>query len=182
MTTAHVFIATSLDGFIARPDGAIDWLDSANAAGEDHGYDAFIATMDGIVMGRKTFQVALGFDPWPYTLPLIVLSSTLQASDVPSRLAGQVRIAKSVKDAMAHSAQQAWARAYVDGGATIRTFMAEGLVKDMVITRIPVLLGQGLPLFGPLRADVPVQHIATQTFPSGLVQSRYAVLARLSQG
>lgn len=178
MTTAHVFIATSLDGFIARPDGAIDWLENANAAGEDHGYDAFMAGIDGIFMGRNTFEVALGFDPWPYRQPLIVLSSSLQNSDLPRHLAGQVRIARSVSDAIAQSQRLGWARGYVDGGATIRAFMAQGLVQDMIITTIPVLLGQGLPLFGPLGADMHFRHVSTRSFPSGLVQSRYEVMVR----
>jgi dihydrofolate reductase len=178
MITTHVFIATSLDGYIARPDGAIDWLESANAAGEDHGYETFIAKMDGIFMGRNTFAVALGFEPWPYDLPVIVLSSSLQGGDLPQHLAGQVRIARSLEDAVAQSQQQGWARAYVDGGVTIRAFLAEGLVQDMVITRVPVLLGQGLPLFGAQHADLQMNHITTRSFLSGLVQSHYGVAAR----
>jgi dihydrofolate reductase len=176
MTTGHVFIATSLDGFIARPDGGLDWLQVANAAGEDHGYDAFIASVDGIFMGRETFRVALGFDPWPYALPLIVLSTRLEESDLPPTLARQVSIARSVSGALAESAQRGWRRAYVDGGATIRSFLREGAVQDMVITRIPVLLGEGLPLFGSLPGDIALGHQGTRSFPSGLVQSRYEVL------
>jgi dihydrofolate reductase len=177
MPTGHVFIAASLDGFIAREDGGLDWLEAANAAGEDHGYDAFIATVDGIVMGRKTFEVSLGFEPWPYTRPLIVLSETLQPADMPPFLAGQIAIARSVPEALAEADRQGWRRAYVDGGATIRAFLAHGAVQDMVITRIPVLLGRGLPLFGALAADLPLRHIETRSFPSGLVQSCYAVAA-----
>jgi dihydrofolate reductase len=175
MTTGHVFIATSLDGFIARPDGGLDWLQDANAAGEDHGYAAFIETIDGIFMGRETFKVSLGFDPWPYDKPLIILSTKLQLHDLPPHLTDQVSIARSVPEAVAEGKIRGWRRAYVDGGATIRSFLKEGLVQDMVITRIPVLLGQGLPLFGPLEADVSLRHLETQSFPSGLVQSRYAV-------
>lgn len=175
MTTGHVFIATSLDGFIARPDGGLDWLQDANAAGEDHGYAAFIETIDGIFMGRETFKVSLGFDPWPYDKPLIILSTKLQLHDLPPHLTDQVSIARSVPEAVAEGKIRGWRRAYVDGGATIRSFLKEGLVQDMVITRIPVLLGQGLMLFGPLEADVSLRHLETQSFPSGLVQSHYAV-------
>lgn len=175
MTTGHVFIATSLDGFIARADGGLDWLQDANAAGEDHGYAAFIETVDGIFMGRETFKVSLGFDSWPYDKPLIILSTKLQPQDLPHHLTDQVSIAQSVPEAIAEGTRRGWRRAYVDGGATIRSFLKEGLVQDMVITRIPVLLGQGLPLFGPLEADISVRHLETRSFPSGLVQSRYAV-------
>jgi dihydrofolate reductase len=171
-----VFIATSIDGFIARADGGLDWLQDANAAGEDHGYDAFIASIDGIFMGRETFKVSLGFDPWPYDKPLILLSNRLQRGDLPGHLADQVSIARSVSEARAESECRGWRRAYVDGGATIRSFLREGAVQDMVITRIPVLLGEGLPLFGPLQSDIVLQHQETRSFPSGLVQSRYGVI------
>lgn len=176
MTTGHVFIATSLDGFIARADGGLDWLQDANAAGEDHGYDAFMASIDGIFMGRETFNVSLGFDPWPYDKPLIILSTRLQHSDLPGHLVDQVSIARSVSEALAEGERRGWRRAYVDGGATIQSFLREGAVHDMVITRIPVLLGEGLPLFGPLQRDIALQHQETRSFPSGLVQSRYGVV------
>jgi len=175
VTTGHVFIATSLDGFIARPDGALDWLENANPAGEDHGYQAFIATIDGIFIGRATFEVALGFTPWPYDRPLIVLSSTLRADDVPDHLADRVSIVRSVSEALQWSRRRGWQRAYVDGGATIRSFLKDGAIEDMVLTRVPVLLGSGLPLFGHLEADIPLRHLGTRSFPSGLVQSRYAI-------
>jgi dihydrofolate reductase len=175
MTTGHVFIATSLDGFIARPNGGLDWLEAVNSAGEEHGYQAFIETIDGIFMGRETFQVSLGFEPWPYDKPLIVLSTRLAANDLPSHLRDRVSIAGSVSEALTESERRGWRRAYVDGGATIRAFLRAGIIKDMVISRIPVLLGEGLPLFGPVDADIPLKHLETRAFPSGLVQSRYAV-------
>ena len=171
--TGHVFIATSLDGFIARPDGGLDWLTGFNAAGEDHGYDAFIAGMDGICMGRGTFETVAGFDPWPYALPVILLSRTLQPAQIPPHLASRVTLAASPAAALAHASAQGWRRLYIDGGATIRAFMAIGAVQDLVISRVPVLLGAGLPLFGAAGADLPVQHVHTAAFPSGLVQSRY---------
>jgi dihydrofolate reductase len=175
MVTGHVFIATSLDGYIARPDGSLDWLEAANTAGEDHGYQDFIDTIDGVVMGRATFEVALGFDPWPYAKPVVVLSRTLQPADLPSARAGQVSLARSVADALGEAGHRGWRRVYVDGGVTIRAFLERGAIHDMVITRVPVLLGSGLPLFGPLVADIPLRHRETRSFPSGLVQSRYEV-------
>ena len=175
MLTGHVFIATSLDGFIARLDGGLDWLETANTAGEDHGYQDFMDGIDGIVMGRATFDIALGFEPWPYDKPLLVLSRKLDPADIPSHLADRITIVRSVSDALAEGQRRGWDRVYVDGGATIRAFLDAGAISDMVITRIPVLLGTGLPLFGPMSGDFPLLHIETRAFPSGLVQSRYEV-------
>lgn len=180
-TTGHVFIATSLDGYIARPGGGLDWLpgmgtdEVAMPEAEDHGYDAFIAGMDGIVMGAATFRVALGFDPWPYALPLVVVSRTLADGEVPDALRGQVRLVRGIAEARAATAAMGWRRAYIDGGQVICGYLAAGAIADMVITRVPVLLGSGLPLFGALPADVRLRHLGTQAFASGLVQSRYAV-------
>jgi dihydrofolate reductase len=176
MPTGHVFIATSLDGFIARADGGLDWLESANASREDHGYEEFAASIDGIFMGRQTLEVALGFDPWPYAKPLIVLSRRLQPKDLPDGVADRVSVKASIVEALAEGAKRGWRRAYVDGGATIQSFLRAGAIQDIVITRIPVLLGEGIPLFGPLDADVRLRHRSTRSFPSGLVQSRYEVV------
>lgn len=175
MPTGHVFIATSLDGLIARPDGGLDWLEAANSAGEDHGYQAFIDGVDGIVMGRATFDVALRFELWPYDKSVLVLSRTLDPADVPSHVSNATTIVRSVSDALAVGRQRGWDRVYVDGGATIRAFFDAGAIHDMIITRIPVLLGAGLPLFGTSSGDVHLQHLETRSFPSGLVQSRYEV-------
>ncbi len=181
MTQGHVFIATSLDGYIARPDGGLDWLpgmgdgDGALAEAENHGYDAFIAGMDGILMGAATFRVARAFDPWPYALPLVVVSRTLAEADVPATLRAQVRIVNSIAAAQAATAAAGWRHAYVDGGQLITGYLAAGAIADMVITRVPVPLGSGLVLFGALPRDVRLRHLGTTAFPSGLVQSRYAV-------
>lgn len=176
MPAGHVFIATSLDGFIARADGSIDWLTARDTSGEDHGYTRFIAGIDGIIMGRGTFETVQGFDPWPYDKPVLVLSSRLAQSPVPDQLAGKVSFANlSPFNAMGWMAKRGHQRLYIDGGQIIQAFLMAGLIHDMVITRIPVLLGQGLPLFGPLAADVDLIHQDTQAFPSGLVQSRYRV-------
>lgn len=177
MTTGHVFIATSLDGHIARLDGRIDWLVEASASGEDHGYDTFVARMDGVIMGRETFETVLGFEPWPYSKSLIVLSRSMQQSAIPEALAQSVSIARSVDEALDDAERQGWRRAYVDGGATIQSFLQQGRISEMVVTRVPVILGEGRPLFGPLGRDVRLRHVETRDFPSGLVQSRYEVAA-----
>ncbi|MFZ8942647.1 MAG: dihydrofolate reductase family protein [Gemmobacter sp.] len=176
MISGHVFIATSLDGFIARPDGGLDWLEHPGAGAEDHGYGAFVAGIDGILMGRATFEVVARFDPWPYDRPLIVLSAHLGPDAIPPALRDRVTLARTLPEARAEAARRGWRRVWIDGGATIRSCLEAGLVADMVITRIPVLIGQGVPLFGPQRADIRLRHEGTRAFASGLVQSRYAVL------
>lgn len=174
MTTAHVFIATSLDGFIARPDGDIGWLLERDDPAEDHGYNAFIADKDMIVMGRGSYEKVLGFDAWPYDLPVLVLSERLAGTPVPSRLEGKVRFASQTpKDAMADLAKQGVRRVYLDGGQLVQSFLRDGLVADMVITTVPVLIGAGRPLFGALPQDVGLELVASRSFPSGLVQSTY---------
>lgn len=176
MITGHVFIATSLDGFIAREDGDIGWLLDRDDPAEDHGYDAFIATIDAIVMGRGSYETVRDMRPWPYARPVLVMSSTLADQPPPEGAEGAVRFTgKTPAQAMAMLEAEGRRRVYVDGGRLIQSFLREGLVADMVITRVPVLLGQGRSLFGPLAADLPLVHESTLGFPSGLVQSRYRV-------
>jgi dihydrofolate reductase len=173
-TTGHIFIATSLDGYIARPDGTLDWLLSRDDPTEDHGYDAFIATMDCIVMGRGTFDSVLKFPDWPYTLPVLVLSNSLKA--IPDHLKGKVALSTlPPARAMDHLATQGHRRAYIDGGQIIQSFLRDGLIHDMTITTAPVLIGQGRPLFGTLLKDIPLLHHSTKAFPSGLVQSTWRI-------
>lgn len=176
MITGHAFIATSLDGFIAREDGGIDWLLSRDAPDEDHGYRDFIRDIDGIVMGRGSFETVSRMDEWPYDRPVVVLSRTLAASPVPPALEGRVRFsALSPAAAMEMLAQEGWRRVYVDGGQVLQSFLREGLIADMVITQVPVLIGTGRRLFGVTGSDIALTHAGTRTFPSGLVQSRYRI-------
>ncbi|MFS2024039.1 dihydrofolate reductase family protein [Massilia sp. CT11-137] len=177
MTTGHVFIATSLDGYIARPDGDIGWLLARDDPNEDHGYDTFIADKDAIVMGRGSYEKVATFDPWPYDRPVLVLSRQLAGTPVPDRLRGKVRFADlSPPDAMRALAQDGARRVYVDGGQVVQAFLRAGLIEDMVITTVPVLIGAGRPLFGALPADRDLALVASRSFPSGLVQSTYRVL------
>lgn len=176
MITGHVFIATSLDGFIARDDGDIEWLLKHDASGEDHGYNEFIADIDAIIMGRGTFDTVRDMKPWLYDRPVLVLSATLAEQPVPADLAGKVRFAqKSPRQAMAMLEAEGCRRVYVDGGRIIQSFLLEGLISDLVVTRVPILLGSGRPLFGPVQRDIHLRHVATRPFPSGLVQSTYVV-------
>jgi dihydrofolate reductase len=169
---ASVFIATSLDGFIARANGDLDWLPPGG--GEPHGYDEFMATVDALVIGRKTFETVLAFDSWPYgEKPVFVLSTRRLA---PAPLGAVVeRMSGAPADIVSQLAARGIRHVYVDGGVTIQGFLEAGLIQRLIITRIPVLLGAGVPLFGALRRDIVLRHVGTRQYASGLVQSEYVV-------
>lgn len=174
MVTAHVFIATSLDGFIARPDGDIDWLLQRDAPDEDHGYADFIADKDLIVMGRGTYEKVLTLGSWAYDRPVLVLSQQLADTAVPDALEGKVRFSGSCpRELMDTLAAQGVQRVYVDGGQLVQSFLRDGLIADMVISTVPVLLGSGRRLFGALSGDIDWTLLSSRSFPSGLVQSSY---------
>jgi dihydrofolate reductase len=173
-----VFIGTSLDGFIARRDGAIDFLDYRNEPAppeEDFGYKAFFETVDVLIMGRKTLETVMGFGlpEWPYgDKPMVVLSRTWKG--LPAGCAPSISLSDlSPADLVAKLDAEGKRRAYIDGGETVQSFLAAGLIDELTITRIPILLGEGIPLFGPLSGDIRLVHEGTQAYDCGLVQSRY---------
>lgn len=170
-----VFIGTSLDGFIARPNGELDFLPPGG--GEPHGYDEFIASVDVIVIGRKTFETVLTLGPWPYGEKRVVVlcSRPVNLSAVSGGVVEQMAgpPAQIVSELAASGAHHL----YVDGGVTIQGFLREGLVQRLTITRVPVLIGAGVPLFGRLPRDIRLRHIATRHYPSGLVSSEYQVVS-----
>jgi dihydrofolate reductase len=171
---ASVFVGTSLDGFIARPNGAFDFLPIGG--GEPHGYDEFMASVDALVIGRHTFETVLSFGGWAYgKKPVFVLSSRL----LPSVPAGAVveRMAGEPAAIVAQLQARGIQHAYVDGGITIQRFLQARLIQRLIITRVPVLIGSGIPLFGPLPHDIALRHVATRQYQSGLVQSEYEVAA-----
>ena len=175
---ASVFIATSLDGYIAREDGEIDWLNDANKVvpeGEDCGFFAFMDSVDALVMGRNTFEKVLSFGQWPYgNKPVVVLSSN--KIEIPDSLPEMVTCSsESPSELSDRLANEGVKRIYVDGGATIQRFLADGLVKDITITNIPVILGCGIPLFSNVAEDISLKHIKTKTYDFGFVQSTYEV-------
>ncbi|CAG2134000.1 dihydrofolate reductase family protein [Cupriavidus numazuensis] len=177
MVSGHVFIATSLDGYIARADGDIGWLLERDDPAEEHGYAEFIADKDMIVMGRGSFEKVLTMGPWAYDRPVLVLSRQLAGKPVPEPLQGKVRFSDCApRDAMAQLAAEGVHRVYVDGGQLVQSFLREGLITDLVVTTVPVLIGTGRPLFGALPRDVDLALESSRHFPSGLVQSKYRVL------
>ncbi len=179
MVTGHVFIATSLDGFVARRDHQLDWLMKQNTDGEDHGYDDFTASVDGIVMGRGSYQNVLSFGDWPYSKPVIVMSKTLSQSDIPSELADKVRLTDLDPPELMHSLQKdGWSRAYIDGGKVVQSFIKCGLIEDLVLTTVPILIGEGHRLFGEVADDIDLELIGVKSFESGMVQTRYRVIRR----
>jgi dihydrofolate reductase len=172
---ASVFIATSLDGFIARANGDLDWLPPGG--GEEHGYTAFIATVDALVIGRKTLETVLAFDTWPYGVkPVFVLSTRPLAPAPPGAVVE--RMSGDPAEIVSQLAARGVRHVYVDGGITIQRFLQAGLIQRLIITRIPVLLGTGIPLFGPVQRDIALTHVETRQYASGLVQSEYVVAAQ----
>ena len=173
--TVSVFVGASVDGFIARLNHDLDWL--PEGGGEPHGYEEFIASVDALVIGRKTFEKVLTFVPWPYGSKRVVVLSS-QSLDLSKVVGGNVeKMAGTPAEIVARLAESGARNLYVDGGNTIQRFLRAGLVERLVVTRVPVLIGEGIPLFGPLPHDVHLRHINTKQFPSGLVQSEHQVLA-----
>ena len=171
---ASVFVGTSVDGFIARHNGALDFLPPGG--GEPHGYAEFMDTVDALVIGRKTFESVLDFDTWPYGKKPVFVLSTRSLAPVPvgavvERMSGDAAVILSQLEARGIE------HIYVDGGITIQGFLRAGLIQRLIITRVPVLIGDGVPLFGKLPKDLKLRHVVTRHYQSGLVQSEYEVAA-----
>jgi dihydrofolate reductase len=173
--TVSVFVGASVDGFIARPNGDLDWLPADG--GEPHGYNEFIATVDAIVIGRNSFEKVLTMGAWPYADKRVVILSS-GAVDLSAAVGGVVeQMAGPPAEIISRLAASGAHHLYIDGGITIQRFLRAGLVQRLVITRVPVLIGDGIPLFGTLPRDIRLRHVATRHYPSGLVQSEYQVAA-----
>jgi dihydrofolate reductase len=172
----YVFVATSLDGYIAQEDGGLDWLNELPAPSDgDGGFSAFIDSIDAIVMGRKTFEKVQSFDiPWPYSKKVFVLSKTL--NQVRQDLRDKVEIIQGeIPYVIKTLNQRGFERLYVDGGKTIQSFLNEQLIDEMTISLVPVILGKGIPLFDQV-PNVKLQLLSSMAFGNGLVQARYRVL------
>jgi len=169
---ASVFVGTSLDGFIARANGAFDFLPPGG--GEPHGYEEFMATVDALVIGRKTYETVLGLDAWPYGKKPTFVLSTHSLAPAP---AGAIleRMSGSPAEIVSQLVNRGIQHVYVDGGVTIQRFLQAGLIQRLTITRVPVLIGTGIPLFGAIPHDITLKHIATHQYASGLVKSEYEI-------
>ncbi|BCA56944.1 Bifunctional deaminase-reductase domain protein [Nitrospira sp. KM1] len=174
-----VFVGVSLDGFIARPNGDLDWLmGEGGGDSEEHGYNEFIAGIDAIVMGRKTFEKVLAFDKWYYgNKRVVVLSHQSLDLSTARSLGGVVEtMAGTPGDIVSKLVASDAPRLYVDGGITIQHFLRAGLIQRVIISRLPVLIGEGVPLFGSVPRDIRFHHVMTRTFPGGMVQSEYRIV------
>ncbi len=165
-----VYIATSLDGFIAEEGGGLGFLQIAESETMDYGYSEFIATVDTIVMGRGTYEVGLSFPTWPYAGHRVIVLTT---SSTRESRHGEEFSAEDPSALVARLGDEGVSRIYVDGGATIRSFLAAGLINDLTISIVPVILGRGIPLFG---LGIPSQSLTltgAESYKTGLVQLRY---------
>lgn len=172
--TVRVYLGLSLDGFIADRDGGVEWLDMVEVpAGDDLGHGAFMAEIDAIVMGRVTFDTLLGFGvPWPYDKPVFVWSRSEVA--IPAELEGKAFGIRGTPHELVETlAAQGLERLYIDGGRTVQSFLAEDLVDELVLTRLPIILGDGIPLFGTLERPLPLEHVRTDVLLGQLVKSTY---------
>ncbi len=169
---ATSYVGVSLDGFLARPDGTIDWLP---APGPELGFAEFMAGIDAVVMGRHTWEFVAAADHWYYGhTPVVVLSS--RPIELPTHRKADVRhLSGDPAQVVATLAADGLGNLYVDGGVTVQRFLRAGLIHRLVITTVPVLIGQGRPLFGSLDADVKLTHVRTRSFDNGMVQSEYTV-------
>ncbi len=176
MTTGHIMMAMSLDGFVARPDHALDWLNKQATQSEDHGFAAFQDRMDVIIMGSGSLRTVLEFGEWPYTIPCIVMSRTMTDAEIPGDLRDKVEVSTLEPKALIDSLEErGLKRAYVDGGAVIRSFIQAGLIEDMKISIVPILLGEGIRIFGSNDTDIDLELVSSTPFPSGLVDLEYKV-------
>jgi dihydrofolate reductase len=174
-----VYIAASLDGFIAKKDGDISWLERPDYSPDKIPglrYDEFIRTVDGIVMGRNSFDKVLTFGSWPYNdTPVIVLSSG--ELNIPGPLHGKVSAENGPPGKIiSRLKKRGFRHLYIDGGITIQKFLHAGLIDDIIITTIPVLLGDGIPLFGTMKREINVRLARVDRSENGLIQTKYSVI------
>ncbi len=171
--TCVAYLGMSLDGFIAGPGDDLGFLDDIeHPADSDYGYAEFMAGVDALVMGRRTFETVLGFDgDWPYEKPIVVMSSTLQA--IPERAKQCELSIATPRELVEEAAARGWKKLYIDGGALVTSFAGLDLLDELIVTMLPVALGQGTPVFGPLDTPHWFSHVSTESFSNGVVQSTY---------
>ena len=174
--TSYVYIAQSLDGYIAGPNGELDWLyEVENPDDNDFGYAEFIDQVDALVMGRNTFEMVLSFGVWPYTKPVYVASSTLES--VPQEYSEKAFIVKGSPTKIVEMLiSKGLKNLYIDGGALIQSFLSTGLIDKLIISTMPVLLGSGVPLFGKLDSKVSLKLESSEVLVGQIVQSSYSII------
>ena len=171
--TNYIYIATSLDGYIAGKDGDLSWLNEIpNPSNSDFGFSEFMERIDALIMGRNTFETVVGFGVWPYEKPVFVLSNSLDK--VPEGYEEKAKIIKGdLKSILAQMEELGKKNLYVDGGSVIRSFLKEDLIDEMIISRVPILLGEGIPLFGDLSESMKFKLIKTESYDETLVKCHY---------
>jgi dihydrofolate reductase len=168
-----VFCGVSVDGFLARPNHSVDFLHTGEQV--PHGFEEFYGSVDVVVIGRKTYEFVVAFGEWSYgKKPVVVLSSrpldfSWIKGGVVEQMSGEpVELVTKLKT-------RSFKHAYIDGGVTIQRFLSAGLIDRLVITRVPVLIGEGIPLFGWVPHDISLHHVGTRSYNGGLVQSEYEI-------
>jgi dihydrofolate reductase len=181
MPDCSVFCGISLDGFLAKPDGDLDWMKGSgedDASGGDHGYEAFVSGIDTLVWGRKTFEKVMTFDKWYHGDKRVVVLSGKPLDLGPAReRGGKVeQMSGTPAEVVAKLGASGAKHLYIDGGLTVQAFLRAGLIHRIIVSQLPVLIGQGIPLFGPLDNDIRLKLVSSRIFPGGMVQSEYQVL------
>ncbi len=171
----YVYVGQSLDGYIAGPNGELDWLDEIdNPEKDDFGYAAFMENIDALILGKKTFEKVMSFGMWPYKKPVFVASNSL--ASLPHSVDGKAFLIKGTPSEMAHMLNKnGFANLYIDGGSLIQSFLKEGLIDKVIVTTIPVLLGEGISLFGDLPKRVKLKFISSEVLINQLVKTQYEV-------
>ncbi len=174
--TNYIYVAQSLDGFIATKDGGVDWLNEIpRPEGEDFGFAEFMDDIDAILMGKNTYETVLSFGVWPYEKPVFVLSNSI--SDVPDHLQNKAKIVSGdLSDVLQQLNQQGYNDLYIDGGKLIQSSLQQNLIDALIITTIPILLGEGISLFAPSKQQVKLVHKQTKILNNQLVKSHYKML------
>ncbi|MFC1769723.1 dihydrofolate reductase family protein [Nitrospirota bacterium] len=168
----YVYIAASLDGYIAAPDGGIDWLMEIPIPEGDNNFAEFMSKIDALVMGRNTFEMVVSFGEWIYDKPVFVLSNTL--TSVPENLAGKAEpISGELSSVVEQLNSRGYKNLYIDGGKTIQSFMEADMIDHLFVTRVSLLLGDGIPLFGTLSKSMKFKHVQTEVLTEDLVQGHY---------
>jgi dihydrofolate reductase len=173
-----VFIAASLDGYIARHNGKLDFLEvnSDKGESEDYGYDNFLGSVDCIVMGRNSFEKVVSFPTWPYHNKRVIVMSR-RWDQIPDQFADLAELYSGKPEFLTVELQNQGVRhVYVDGGVTIQSFLQQNLIDELTLTTVPVLLGKGIPLFGVLRQDINLRLEFVRSFGSDFVQAKYKLL------